>query len=279
MGAALRETAYPWAVQHTSESAADRLRRRCIEANNTPGKLTGYDCPDCMNRGLFHDVVVKNEIPYEVVRRCRCMEIREIMRNIEVSGLSDLLESCTFDTFTADESWQADIKAAALRFLDDDTGRWFVLCGQVGAGKTHICTAMVGELLRRGIAARYMRWKDESTKLKALVTDEEYGQQIEIWKTASVLYIDDFFKVKSGKDRNGNDNHPTQGDANIAFEILNHRYISRTLVTIITSEHTVDKLMEFDEATGSRIYERSKGFCINLSPDRKKNRRLAGNRA
>ena len=39
--------------------------------------------------------------------------------------------------------------------------------GQVGAGKTHLCTAMVGEFLKRGISAKYMLWRDDALKLKA----------------------------------------------------------------------------------------------------------------
>ncbi len=236
-------------------------------ANSVPGKLTGYDCPDCMNRGYFTDIADG----YEVSRQCRCMAIRRAKKNIEKSGLGELLESCTFDSFKTFEPWQTDIKATAERFLDDSGGKWFLFCGQVGAGKTHLCTAIVGEMLKRGIPARYMRWKDESTKLKAMVTDGEYGGEIETWKTAKVLYIDDFLKVQSGKS-------PTQADIVLAFEILNHRYISRDLVTIISSEHTVERMIDFDQAVGSRIYERSKGYSIAISGDAKKNYRLYGGR-
>ena len=42
----------------------------------------------------------------------------------------------------------------------------------------------------------------------------------------------------------------TQGDINIAFEIINYRYIN-DLITIISSELLLDEIINIDEATGS----------------------------
>ena len=39
--------------------------------------------------------------------------------------------------------------------------------GQPGSGKTHICTAVTGELLRSGLNARYIVRNDEAVKIKA----------------------------------------------------------------------------------------------------------------
>jgi DNA replication protein DnaC len=82
-----------------------------------------------------------------------------------------------------------------------------------------------------------------------------------------VLYIDDFFKTESGK-------LPTTAEINIAFEILNFRYNNPDLVTIISSEKGMSELLEIDEATGSRIFERSKDYSISIAKDKNKNYRL-----
>ena len=67
-----------------------------------------------------------------------------------------------------------------------------------------------------------------------------------------MLYIDDFFKGSV-----------SDADINLAFELLNDRYNSKRM-TILSSERSVEDILELDEAIGSRIYERSKGFYARL---------------
>ena len=82
-----------------------------------------------------------------------------------------------------------------------------------------------------------------------------------------MLYIDDFFKTERGKS-------PTSGDINIAFELLNYRYINGQLITIISCERDVDEVMRIDEAVGSRIYERTRGNCVCIDSKPGRNYRL-----
>ena len=237
--------------------------------NSARGDLTGYDCPECLNRGNKFFV----DGDYIVSRECECMKIRRSYWNIEKSGLKDLLGRYTFNNFDATELWQKDFKADAQRFVLDHTGKWFFAGGQVGAGKTHICTAIVGEFLKHGIESRYMLWRDEIVKLKACVNDPfEYGRMINPLKTVPVLYIDDFFKTAN--DDSGQKKPPTQGDINVAFELLNYRYNNDRLVTIISSERTVEELLACDEAVGSRIYQRTKEYCWVISQNKNRNYRL-----
>ena len=63
---------------------------------------------------------------------------------------------------------------------------------------------------------------------------------------------------------------------NLAFEIINHRIIDREKVTIISSEKTLDQLMEYDEATMSRIYQKAGRYKISIAKDKSKNYRLRG---
>lgn len=66
--------------------------------------------------------------------------------------------------------------------------------------------------------------------------------------------VDDFLK--------GN---VTEADRNIAFEILNARYIKPECATIISSERTIGQILDWDEAIGSRIAERAKGFTMSVT--------------
>lgn len=139
------------------------------------------------------------------------------------------------------------------------------------SGKSHICTAVAITLLKRGKEVKYMLWRDEASRLKAMVNEPEYETIVKHYKTVDVLYIDDLFKT--GKSENSRKQRPTQGDINLAFEILNARYISKKL-TIISSESTLPDLIDIDEAIAGRIKQKCGDYCLNIAPDTSKNYRL-----
>lgn len=233
--------------------------------NDIEGNLKGYDCDKCRNKGVIY--YEKNG--YEYFRECECMKVRQSVSKIERSGLKSILGKYTFDNYETSEPFQQHIKAKASNFLLDSKGNWFYIGGQVGCGKTHICTAIVGEMLNQGRAARYMQWRDDIVKIKSNANTDEYSKLVEPYKNSEVLYVDDLFKTEKGKS-------PTAADVNVAFEILNHRYINQELITIISSEKTIEEMLNIDEAVGSRIYEMSKKYCICINPDKNKNYRLRG---
>lgn len=248
---------------------AKYLQSRCDAYNAMAGGLSGEDCPVCRNKGF----VAYLDGMEEKTRECRCMVSRRALWRMESSGLGDLLSAYTFDSYRADEAWQKPIWDGAHAYLDDYTGKWWYIGGQVGAGKTHICTAITGEMLRRGMEARYMLWRDEATALKAVVNDDtEYQRLIAPLKTVQVLYIDDFWKT--GGAENGGKKFPTPGDINLAFEILNSRYNRPELVTILSGEWTTDELMGIDAAVGSRIYQRAKDYHFDIKRDPARNHRM-----
>lgn len=247
----------------SSRSDADRL-------NEAQGSLSGYDCPVCRNKGLIF-----SETPdgYTVSRECSCMDFRRAQERIRSSGLQNSVESYRFDNFQTRAQWQERFKIAAQRFVREGGESWFYAGGQPGVGKTHLCTAIAGAFLEQGKAVRYMLWRETSAKLKACVNDPEYEQLLRPFKETDVLYIDDLFK--SGKGEGGKRKPPTAGDINLAFDLINFRYINH-VTTIVSTELTIEELMEADEAIGSRVYQRSKGFCFSFSRDRTKNYRLGG---
>lgn len=250
----------------TTESGYDyrSFKQAVIDRENTrPGNLKGIDCPICHNKGI---ILFLNGIE-EVQKECSCMATRRTMRRIEESGLMYSLQTLTLDSFIVEYEWQNSLKQLAQRYIASGEGKWMFMGGQPGCGKTHLCTAVVGELLKSQKSAKYMLWRDEATRIKALVNDEvAYGKAIDVLKTVDVLYIDDFFKGRRG-------DQPTQADINLAFQIINYRYLNRQM-TIISTEKNTDDLLDIDEAIGSRIIEMSKGFCMNVMNDHDKNFRL-----
>lgn len=242
--------------------------------NNTVGDRNledGYDCEACKNKGYVVKLVEnKNGSFSHESGACKCLEIRKSIMRMKRSGLQDIIKDYTFDKFIDTEPWQKTIKAAAMEYAKDPQG-WFYMGGQVGAGKTHLCTAICREFLLGGKRVLYMLWRDEIVKIKANVNDAAaYNAIIDKYKTADVLYIDDLFKT--GKAADQQNQKPTAADINAAFEIINYRYCNPALLTIISSELSEDELLDIDEATGSRIYERAK--AITIAKDRKRNYRI-----
>ena len=205
---------------------------------------------------------------YQVAEPCECLNRIQSEYKMKKSGVN---RDLTFENFYTDKNWQTDIAAKGYEYATGWhlTGQWFFIGGQVGCGKTHLCTAIVNEILKTNIACRYMAWREESTQLKSLINEhEEYHERIMELKNTPVLYIDDFFKTQQGK-------LPTQADVNLAFEILNYRYQDKQRRTIISCERSVDDIIKIDEAIGSRIYERSKAYRIFVGKDNDKNYRLS----
>lgn len=241
---------------------------RCDFMNQEKGRLPGEHCEVCLDKGLIY-FLRNGEI---VCKPCACMARREAMERLHKSGLDGMLDEYTFESFKAAESWQKEAKEAAMQYAESPDG-WLLVCGQVGSGKTHLCTAAVGKLMKAGRSARYMLWRDEAVKLKAAVNDEAaYARLIQPLKEADVLYIDDLFKTATGVS-------PTPGDVNLAFELINARYCRKGSITVFSSELTVDDLIRIDEAVGSRIYQRTKGHCIVIGRSLERNYRLRKEKA
>lgn len=238
----------------TSRSLIQLARDRAERLNHEPGKLVGYDCAECQNRGYFFTV---DEQGRQSVRHCRCMIVRRNRELLRRSGLEDMVQRYTLDNWQEREGWQRQAKRQALSYAEHPEG-WFVMAGSVGAGKTHLCTALCGMLMERGVETRYVLWRDMSVRAKAVVNDEaEYQRLVEPLKRVKALYIDDLYKTGKGQE-------PSAADVSLAFELLNSRYNDARLLTIISTERTLEELMSIDEAVGSRIYERAKGNYIPL---------------
>ena len=245
----------------------DYQQQRIDWYNDTVGDLNesdGYNCDLCKNKGFIAKL---DENDYEVHTLCKCQKIRATLRRAQRSGLGNIITEYTFDKYIAKEDWQKFIKEKAQGFCQDDEAHWFYIGGQVGSGKTHLCTAIAAFYIKTGKEVKYMLWSEESKKLKALANDIGYQDEIAVYKNVDVLYIDDFIKVRNGET-------PTNGDMNLAFEIINHRLLSRNKITIISSEKTLDEMLDYDEATMSRIKKKAEPYCLNIDKDRSKNYRL-----
>lgn len=218
-----------------------------------------YKCPDCEDTGFCSRI---DENGCEVYSRCKCYEIKRAREKMQRSGISEEFQKKTFANFnTKGNSQLANAKTKAMRYVQDfektehERYNSIMFSGQVGAGKTHLGTAICGALMNKsnGVTVIYMPYRNAMTKIKQNIIDEEaYNKELSQYISARVLYIDDFLKGRL-----------TEADINIMYEIVNYRYMNN-LPIIISTEKAPNELLLFDEAIGSRLIEMCRGNIIQL---------------
>lgn len=248
------------------------MARYSDPANSITCSPIPHNCQECADTGW----IMFEKDGYTFSRECDCVKARKAKRLMENSGLKDALEQQTFEAFEETNEIQQQIKGTARRYLDaifsmpSDAQRkpWLYIGGNPGCGKTHICTAVCGELLKANQAVVYMQWLSEARKLKAYVNDEDFETMVDRFTDCDVLYIDDLYKQTY---------HGTpiltEADVKMAFVILNARYL-QDKPTIISSEWSLSSLMEADEGVFSRVYERCQDYTVIVPRDSSYNYRL-----
>ena len=240
---------------------------RADKFNSMQGNLVGHDCPKCKNKGTIASVRIDGSI---AVAPCSCTPVRAYINRMEASGMRDVLQRFTFDTYQDVETWQKHLKQRVKEYADAPKG-WLLVCGQSGSGKTHLCTAVCNELLLRGEKVVYMPWREEVEKLKDYSKSTEDRAQLKaFFMNAPVLFIDDLYKC--GRSADGTCT-PSGADVGIAFDIINYRW-AKHLPTIISTERSTEELVAIDEATGSRIVERAGSHRLYVTKKPGRNYRL-----
>ena len=222
-------------------------------ANSSSSQRIEPTCAICDDTGYIVE-------DYEA-RPCKCLEVRRAERLFKSSQITPAFRQKTFDNFYV-KGKQAIIKKMAdcgknyvANFSELD-GRWMALLGAPGSGKTHISMAVCNALIKQYIPVLYFQHVEGIKEFYSMFAQkEDIGGKVERMKTAPVLYWDDLYKPPK---------EPKDFEIELAFEVLNYRYIN-LLPTIISSELIPERLLEIDEATGSRIIERAKGHLVTVS--------------
>ena len=211
-------------------------------------KLANVDCPICMNYGYIwwrdKDGVTIHS------KECDCMDQRRAIRRMNDSGLSDAVSKYSFNNYKTDDAETRNIKAKAKQFITH--GKCFLICGQSGSGKTHICTAICNELIKQGYNCKYFIWRRDAAELKSMVNSgAEYQKAINKLANIPILYLDDFLKGTI-----------SDADINLAYTIIDERIRNPNGKTIISTELPINVIVEKDEALGGRIIEMAKGYIL-----------------
>lgn len=232
-----------------------------------------YECPKCKDQLGY----IENRDGYEVWVRCKCIERRRIRKLMNSSDITAEFEKLKFKNFTT-EGKPAVVKDAydtAVEYYKDfDSIRGtrsnsIALLGQPGSGKTHLLTAISNKLIKsKNIAVQYFPYVEGFNDLKD--DFDKLEEKLNRMKEIEVLFIDDLFKPMNGKPR------ATDWQVEQTYSVINYRYLNHKPV-LISSELDIEKLVEIDEALGTRIYEMCADYCVIIKGDRMLlNHRLAG---
>jgi len=214
-------------------------------------------CNLCNDTGF---IPYRDKDGHEIYKLCKCREMAKVQKIWESSGISINDIEKSFKNFEPWNNEVRDMKDKATDYyrmfekIRADRCNSIMFCGNPGCGKTHLSLALANNLLKKkGIAVVYMSYRDIVTSLKQNIIDEDYYKNtLNKYQRAEVLLIDDLYKGKI-----------SESDINIMFELINYRYLHR-LPLIISTEYTLGKILQVDEAVGSRLYEMSKGYVMEI---------------
>ena len=193
-------------------------------------------------------------------KACECRSIRIAEDKLKASGVSEEFRKMRFENFDYSKSKETMLayskaKSYSKKFEELRVARQnsIIFCGQVGSGKTHLSLSIANVLMDNGVGVVYMGYRDVITQIKQNIMDEVYYNKVmNRYKNAKVLLIDDLFKGSISK-----------SDINIMFELINHRYFNK-LPVIVSTELSIENLVNIDEALGSRLIEMSKDFLVGI---------------
>lgn len=223
-----------------------------------------YDCSICEDRGY---VFKQDEYGYTVAVPCECLGKKQSIEKLNKSGLSDVFKKKTFKTFTATEKYQIEAKKKAIEYCNgfEKTNASIILSGQPGAGKTHLGIAIMLKLLENNIGCVYKEYTSMLINLKQSCMDQvNYIKELEKYINPRVLFLDDFLKSK-----------PSDADLKYIYKVINNRYLKQMPV-IISTEKSINEIINWDEAVGSRLIEMSQGNIIEFKNNINNNYRLRG---
>lgn len=233
---------------------------------NCPNLRRGW-CRSCTCDSCQNGTITRRENGMIFSRQCRCMTIAFSRHLLEMCGLDKLAERCTFASYIPRENWQQGVKKKAQEYAANWRRSSFFISGPTGCGKTHICTAICNKAVQEGASLRYLRWVEDGTRLKGIVTDAAaYKKEMDALAECDLLYIDDMFKTDC-----------SSADLRLAYELINSRYIAGKPV-VISSERSLSYIGGLKgrdgEAVAGRIFEMcEKGrFCLAVSGEGKNQR-------
>jgi len=228
------------------------MKNQSIPSN----KETTYKCEICKDIGGY--IEKRDDIEFYIT--CKCIEQIRKERILKSSKITIEFRKKTFQNW--DTSWLHEIvrnaHSCSLKYIANhetimnNRQNSIALLGRSGAGKTHLLSAICNRLLDKNIPIIYFPFVEGFNELKD--NFDLLETKINEMQKVDYLFIDDLFKGRV----------PTQFQIEQVFAIINYRYINNKPI-LISSEKTINDLLQIDEALGSRIYEMTKDYLVELN--------------
>lgn len=234
-----------------------------------------YNCSICNNTLKINGLEFYNDGTghyfHHESKPCKCNLIRKSLKIMQDNGLLGIIKKKTFSNFTTTEDFQKIIKTNAINFVKAIIAKQkvsFFIGGQSGAGKTHICSAILGEFAKHGICVYFFNYINDIATLNRYqynsTEKDEYENLLSLYKQADILYFDDFMFGEV-----------SVSEQKIIFNIINHRY-ENDLPCIISSNKTLNDIRRINAPIYGRLYEMCSKFVFNINNDESKNFRTGG---
>ncbi|MBK8136668.1 MAG: ATP-binding protein [Chloroflexi bacterium] len=236
-------------------------------AASGPCHICGLADSICDGLGVVRYDVPVGDPRWGKLLRCPNFPVqRDMERQARLRELSNLgaLRDKTFDNFVTNAAMHTPAEqnslnlafSAARAFSDDPAGKWLLLEGTYGSGKTHLAAAIGNLRLIQGDFVLFVTTPDLLDHLRVSYTDDaeaSYDETFDRIRGCDLLILDDL----------GVEN-PSPWAKEKLFQLLNHRYTHR-LATVITTNAELERL---DARIGSRLRDIDRTTRIVLTaPD------------
>ena len=250
----------PNVVQHPTPTT--RLPLSSPDAHIQPVD-GGPDCDYCHNRRY----VIGIEGQLKACPQCGVAQKWKIKAVDAFSSRTGAAVKQTFFNFRTsfhgkEDATLVDCLETAEEFASHAEGRWLIMLGERGNGKSHLCAAVANHLIASGTAALFITMPDllaslrQAMDLQANTEQESYSGRIQTFKNAPVLILDDL----------GAEGRSDWSDS-VLFEILDYRYRNRISTMIVTN----CPLEAFDPRISSRMQDAALATIVeNSAPDYRK---------
>ena len=109
------------------------------------------------------------------------------------------------------------------------------------------------QLVNQNVGCKYTEYISLIMSLKQCCMDViNYNKEMDKYKNCTVLFIDDLLKGQT-----------SETDRKYIYEIVNYRYMTEKPI-IVSTEKSLDELMNYDAAIASRIIEMCKKNIVEF---------------
>lgn len=242
-------------------------------AKANPNQHSDYKpaAPECLICGDNEGYAERLEDGTEVYKECSCVSKRRLHKRFESSKITFAFRMLNFDAFSLEDRPEIVHKAYQLarKYVRDfkniqaDRVNSICLLGKPGSGKTHLLTSVCNELIDAGVKLLYFPFVQGFNEIKDNLAIRE--ARIVAMQEVEVLYIDDLWKGRE---------LPSPFAIEQMFAVINYRYMEHKPI-IVSSERSLEYMIDhIDEAIGSRLFEMSKGYRLNMTGGKELNYRL-----